>query len=98
MDTEEIVDYDIEMTPPAVVSHKLNIFGVSNLSTKDIISFLSAYFGEASPEVKIEWIDDSSCNAVFDDPSFVTHILHIGTPIESGEPGSVSLIYPPVSG
>lgn len=96
----EEVDYgDVEMSQPPIVPNKLNIYGVSRLSTKDIVSFLHSLFPSDSPvpEIKIEWIDDSSCNAVFSDEEFVSLLISSGTPVESGEPGCVLYTCPATS-
>lgn len=88
------VDYDVEMSAPASIPNKLYLFGVSSLSTKDIVSFVSSMFQEV-PEIKVEWIDDSSCNAVLPDENWVQYFLSLGTPTEVA--GSVSLSCPSTS-
>jgi hypothetical protein len=88
------VDYDVEMSAPASIPNKLYLFGVSSLSTKDIVSLVTSMFQEV-PEIKVEWIDDSSCNVVLPDESCVLYILSIGTPTEVA--GSVSLSCPSTS-
>ena len=92
----EEVDYDMEVAAPSVITYKLNIFGVSNLSTKEIIAFLHTYFpGVDAPEITIEWINDETCNATFPHYSLVDVVLAAGTLIEGGDFGSVSITCPP---
>lgn len=97
MQVGEDVDLDVEMVAPAVVPNKVNLFGVSNMSTKEITSFVKSNFANVGvdPEVKVEWIDDDSCNVVFADDSFVDHMLSLGTPIEGSIDNSMSISVPP---
>jgi len=46
------------------------IHGVDNMSTKDVF----AYFGDFAPG-SVEWIDDSSCNVVWDDDFSASRVL-----------------------
>ncbi|CAH8532821.1 unnamed protein product [Heterobilharzia americana] len=48
----------------------LHIWGTHNLSTQDILSWLSGY----NPK-SIEWINDASCNVVFDDENSVLRAI-----------------------
>lgn len=99
MQVGEDVDLDVEMVAPATVPCKLNLFGVSNMSTREITSFVKNTFSSVGfdPEVKVEWIDDESCNVVFTDDSFVDHILSLGTPMEGSIDHSISISVPPLN-
>lgn len=47
---------------------KVHIRGLDNLHTRDIMAFASEHYPENAP-VRIEWIDDTSANLVYNDPS-----------------------------
>lgn len=51
-------------------SNALHIWGTHNLSTEDVLSWLSDY----SPKC-IEWINDASCNVVFEDENTVLRAI-----------------------
>ncbi|KAH8877323.1 Nuclear cap-binding protein subunit 3 [Schistosoma japonicum] len=51
-------------------SNALHIWGTHNLSTEDVLSWLSNY----SPKC-IEWINDASCNVVFEDENTVLRAI-----------------------
>ena len=47
------------------VSSKINLSGVSDLSTEEILSFVCEKCDCVDSTLKIEWIDDNACNVVF---------------------------------
>ena len=89
----EDVDLDVEMSQPEVIPRSLNIFGVTNLSTKDILKFVISLFASLNvdPEAKVEWIDDDSCNVLFPDDAYVDHCLLAGRPVDDG---SIAIVCP----
>lgn len=92
----EDIDLDVEMSAPPTVPNKVNLYGVSNLSTKEISAFVKSILND-SIHIKVEWIDDDSCNIVFPDDSFVESFLSLGQPIEAASmDGSLSLAFQPV--
>ncbi|GIL52550.1 hypothetical protein Vafri_8387, partial [Volvox africanus] len=66
------VGKEIERRPNAIY-----LYGVDVMSTKEVLS----YFSEYGP-VFVEWLDDSSCNVLFDDSNSVKRaIVGKGTPL-----------------
>jgi hypothetical protein len=90
---------DIEMMAPPTVPNKVNVFGVSTLSTKEISDFIKSLFKSSThvPEIKVEWIDDDSCNVVFQEDQLVDQVLSFGTPMEGSSEGGVSISVPPAN-
>ena len=90
---------DVEMSQPGTLPKTLNVFGVTHLSTKEILAFISSLFSSLNvdPEAKVEWIDDDSCNVAFPDDAYVDHCLIAGTPIEGSTDGAISIVCPPTS-
>ena len=70
---------------PDIVPCKLNIFGVSRLSTKEIQTYIRNLFSNESLDVRIEWIDDDTCNAVFESDDYVSLMLSVGDVILEAE-------------
>ena len=97
MEAGEEVELDVEMAMPSMIPNKVNMYGVSSLSTREITEFIDSVFApmRMQPEVKIEWIDDESCNAVFLSDSIANQLLSLGTPVEGSVDGSVSMLVPP---
>ena len=59
----------------------IHLYGVDLMSTKDIY----AYFSEHAP-VRVEWIDDSSCNVVFESEANAKRVIvSHGQPFQAGE-------------
>lgn len=56
-----------------IVSNKIHIRGLDDLTTKHIQTFSLEHFPEHSP--KVEWIDDTSANLVYDDPQVTSDAL-----------------------
>lgn len=57
------------------------MFGVDSMSTRDILSYFDGY----APSW-VEWINDSSCNVVFEDDGAAKHVLYqFSLPAEGGE-------------
>ncbi|MCJ1299970.1 hypothetical protein MMC08_002764 [Hypocenomyce scalaris] len=57
-------DGDLQQAAP----HKIHIRGVDDLTTEDIKAFSAAHFPSELP-TRIEWIDDTSANIVFNTPA-----------------------------
>ena len=97
MGAGEEVELDVDMALPSIVPNKVNMYGVTSLSTSEITEYIDSVFApfRMQPEVKIEWIDDDSCNALFLNDSVVNQLLSLGTPVEASVDGSVSLTVPP---
>jgi len=91
----EEADYEEQqITGPIEIPNKLNIFGVSRMSTSEIQSFFCTLFSNPELPVKIEWINDDSCNAVFEQEDFVLLALSVGE-IVVDNPNEKSLTVPP---
>ena len=56
------------MDSDATTPHKVHIRGVDELTTADIKAFSIEHFPSNDP-VRVEWIDDTSANIVFDTPA-----------------------------
>lgn len=54
--------------------HKIHIRGVDDLTTEDILAYSAEHFPSDSP-MRIEWIDDTSANIVFDTPAIASKAL-----------------------
>jgi hypothetical protein len=54
--------------------HKIHLRGLDNLTTDDIRAFASEYFA-SEPIVRIEWIDDTSANLVYQTPAIALQAL-----------------------
>jgi len=92
------MEEDIAIDIPEVVPNKLNIFGVSRLSTKEIQNFIQNLFSNSAMDVRVEWINDDSCNAVFESDEFVSLMLSVGEVVlgpEGEESGQRAFIVPP---
>jgi hypothetical protein len=83
-----------EETPARIVEKKLNIYGVSRMSTSEIQEYIRNLFRNASLSIKVEWINDDSCNAIFDDDDHVALILSVGDIVATSE-AEKSLTVPP---
>jgi len=66
LEAKRIVDRVVEESRELA----LHVFGVDSMSTKDIMQ----YFGDYGPSW-VEWINDSSCNVVFEDVAAVARVL-----------------------
>jgi len=62
----------------------LHVFGIDSMSTKDIMS----YFGDYGPSW-VEWINDSSCNVVFEDTASVTRVLVVAAIPPDGDESQI---------
>ena len=89
---------DVEMQPVGV--SKLNVSGVSNLSTKEIEEILFGKLREAvilgtgeslAMNLKVEWLHDDACNVVCGSETQTELLLSLGEPIEGATDGSVAL-------
>lgn len=54
--------------------HKIHIRGVDDLTTEDLKAFSAEHFPSESP-LRIEWIDDTSANIVYDTPATASKAL-----------------------
>lgn len=58
-----------------IIPDKIHIRGVDDLTTEDIIAFSAEHFQPEAPK-RIEWIDDTSANIVFDTPATTSDALN----------------------
>ena len=84
---------DESMEAPEVIPCKVNIYGVSALSTKEIIGFIKTKMVNCG-EIKIEWIDDDNCNAVFLSDEEAAAFISAGENFEGGIDEERSMIVP----
>ncbi|KAI9776918.1 MAG: hypothetical protein M1839_009160 [Geoglossum umbratile] len=71
--------------------HKVHIRGVDNLSTANIQAFASEHFSTSDP-IRIEWIDDSSANIVYDTPATALQALTSFSYVANEGPSSLSTL------
>ncbi|KAI9771852.1 MAG: hypothetical protein M1840_001622 [Geoglossum simile] len=71
--------------------HKVHIRGVDNLSTADIKVFASEHFPTSEP-TRIEWIDDTSANIVYDTPAIALQALNSFSFVANEGPSSLSTL------
>jgi Nuclear cap-binding protein subunit 3 len=71
--------------------HKVHIRGVDNLSTTDIQAFASEHFSISEP-IRIEWIDDTSANIVYDTPATALQALNSFSFVANEGPSSLSTL------
>ena len=62
--------------PSEVVSKKLHVRGVDDLTTTDILNYVQSYRPSIEPLPRIEWIDDTSANIVFENAEVAEAVLH----------------------
>lgn len=68
------------MAPPVVIPNKVNVTGVSELSTEDLINFVNSKANTSLSEpVKVDWIDDNHCNLVFNLETEAAGFLELGS-------------------
>lgn len=78
------------------VPHKVNIYGVDELSTENLQAFASEHFPAHKP--KVEWINDSSVNFVYDNPDIALQaLLAFSNPIYAQEGSSQERATKPVA-
>ena len=63
--------------------HKVHIRGVDDLTTNDIRNFSAEHY-PSHPPVRIEWIDDTSVNVIFEDPAIASEALESLTIVPQG--------------
>ncbi|KAI9724797.1 MAG: hypothetical protein M1812_000073 [Candelaria pacifica] len=68
--------------------HKVHIRGLDNLTTEDIKAFAKEYFPVDQP-IRIEWIDDTSANMVYQTPATALKALTNFSVIANEEPSLV---------
>ncbi|KAI9838521.1 MAG: hypothetical protein M1819_004829 [Sarea resinae] len=71
-----------------ITPHKIHIRGVDNLTTDDLNTFAAEHFSSDLP-TRIEWIDDTSANLVYNTPATAMKALTSLSLIENEEPSSV---------
>ncbi|XP_031563282.1 nuclear cap-binding protein subunit 3-like [Actinia tenebrosa] len=84
-ENEMILPKDTPKIPEGEIrKDALHVYGIDNMSTKDVFN----YFEEYGPE-SIEWIDDASCNVVWEDEHSAARALDsMGKSLNSSEPGN----------
>ncbi|RDW84590.1 hypothetical protein BP6252_02180 [Coleophoma cylindrospora] len=70
---------------------KVHIRGLDNLTTKDIKDFASEYFSAGRVE-RVEWIDDSSANIIYDSPEVAREALIAFSAQELSDPSLLPLL------
>jgi hypothetical protein len=76
VDTTQISGNESETATPT--PHKVYIRGLDDLTTHDIKRFSSDHFPDHAP-TRVEWIDDSSANIVFENPAAAMDALECFT-------------------
>lgn len=71
--------------------YKVHLRGLDNLRTNDIRAFASEHFSEADP-LRIEWIDDTSANLVYDSATTAEKALMSFSAIEGAQIGPSSML------
>ena len=82
-----ITDISSEQTIP----HKIHIRGVDDLTTEDIKAFSTQHY-PSDPPTRIEWIDDTSANIVYDTPATAFKALTQFTLESSGDVSSIPIL------
>lgn len=82
----QISSVDSENTTP----HKIHVRGVDDLTTNDIKAFCEEHF-PSNPPTRVEWIDDTSANIVFDTPATALKALEHFTLFPSDHDFSVQI-------
>lgn len=68
------------MTAPVGIPTKVNVSGVIDLSSDDLIAFVnSKASAPLSDAVRVEWIDDNHCNLVFSSETESAGFLELGS-------------------
>ncbi|KAH0559238.1 hypothetical protein GP486_004245 [Trichoglossum hirsutum] len=80
---------DDTSTQPA--PHKVHIRGVDSLSTANIQEFASEHFPSSEP-IRVEWIDDTSANIVYDTPATALEALNSFSYVSDEGPSSLSTL------
>ncbi|KAI9798357.1 MAG: hypothetical protein M1835_000020 [Candelina submexicana] len=73
----------LQLTP-----HKVHIRGLDNLTTEDIKTFAREYFPGDQP-IRIEWIDDTSANMVYETPAIALKALTSFSAFSDKEPSLI---------
>ncbi|KAL8823448.1 MAG: hypothetical protein Q9191_005847 [Dirinaria sp. TL-2023a] len=63
-----------QTTQGDVTTHKIHIRGLDDLTTNDITEYVAEHYSSHTPS-RIEWIDDTSANIVFDSPAIALEAL-----------------------
>ncbi|KAI9817984.1 MAG: hypothetical protein M1832_004505 [Thelocarpon impressellum] len=71
--------------------HKVHVRGLDNLHTSDINAFASEHFPSAQP-LRVEWIDDTSANIVYDTPATAMKALASFSVDLNGEVTSIATL------
>lgn len=67
-----------DVSSEQIALHKIHIRGVDDLTTQDIIAYSNEHVEHltSDPPIRIEWIDDTSANIIFDTPAMATKALN----------------------
>lgn len=63
-----------QITQENVTPHKIHIRGLDDLTTNDITEYVAEHYS-SDTSLRIEWIDDTSANIVFDSPAIALEAL-----------------------
>ena len=61
--------------PSEAVSNKIHVRGVDHFTTTDVLNYIESYQPSIEPSPRIEWIDDTSANIVFENADVAEAIL-----------------------
>ena len=64
-----------ELDPSDLVSNKIHVRGVDDLTTDDVLNYIESYHSSIEPQPQIEWIDDTSANILLEDASIAASVL-----------------------
>ena len=56
----------LDLEPSKVVSNKIHVRGVDDLTTTDVLNYIESYQPSIEPLPQVEWIDDTSANIMFE--------------------------------
>ncbi|KAF3901578.1 hypothetical protein ABW21_db0203064 [Orbilia brochopaga] len=84
LETPIDVSAAMQSSPEELVSNKVHLRGLDSMSSADVKAFVMAYF--PAPEMdKLEWIDDTSLNIVYQDAdTALAALAALTTPINAG--------------
>ena len=91
--TETISEYAVpssQISDSELVLHKLHIRGLEDLTTSDIKAFSAEYYPSGTP-LRVEWIDDTSANLVFEgEKTAMIALQHLALPSNENDSLPVS--------
>jgi hypothetical protein len=98
MEGIESIGEILDEVVPVIVDKQLNIFGVGSMSTTEIQEYIRNLFNNPSLPIKVEWINDESCNAIFEEDDHVALILSVGDIVASSDSERCLVVPPTIEG